>query len=71
MQFQNGIRCKETKTFRHPEVIDPVVNVISVIEVEKNLLNQSTMNKPSPKIGKIKQKVRSPSEKTVSYCSHK
>ena len=53
------------------QLLEPVINVINVIEVEEIRGNQIPTNKAPLKIGKKRQKSRALSEKTVSICSHR
>ena len=71
LQLQNGLLCKERKSEKRHEVLDPVINLIKVVEVEEIQPNQGPPNEPTQKIGKNRQNPKYPSEKTTSICSHR
>ena len=70
-QLQYGLLRKEAKPVRHPQVLDPVINVITVLEEKEIQSNQRPQNKPPHKIGKNRQNPQAPSKQTVSICSHR
>ena len=55
----------ETKPVRHPDVLDPVINVITVLEEEVIQLNHIPKNEPTHNIGKNRHNPKAPSKNSI------